>query len=382
VSLLLLCVLPLASSSAASLTWTGAVSSDWNNATNWTPPQVPTSTDTAIINSGTVQVASNAQFYALHLNGGTLGGSFVVRSNSVMNWNNGSLLADGSLTVESNGVLNIATGATKYCDRSLTNHGAVNWTGGVFYLRNNNAAQRGGVVNLGLWEMQGDLALEQYYNNGLEVFSNGGIFRKASGAGVGKFNAILDNQFGAIEVQSGLLSFNRSTPFANGTVHFGISSNGFGRIAVSGTATLAGRLAATLRDGFVPATNTSYQVMTFNAMSGTFTDTSGLDVGFGRSSTPVYTPTSLTLQTHATNTTSFTPVVLSEPKQELNGFSFLFTGDPGTDYTVQFSTNLSQTNWSTLLVTNIPVSPAKVTDSNATDPKRFYRVLRGIDSGP
>ena len=43
---------------------------------------------------------------------------------------------------------------------------------------------------------------------------------------------------------------------------------------------------------------------------------------------------------------------------------------------MQFSTNLSQTNWSTLLVTNIPVSPAKVTDTNPPVGTRFYRVLR------
>ena len=59
---------------SAPITWTGAISSDWNNAANWSPPQVPTSTDTAVINSGTVQVASNAQFYVLQLNGGSLSG--------------------------------------------------------------------------------------------------------------------------------------------------------------------------------------------------------------------------------------------------------------------------------------------------------------------
>src|SRR5262249_848497 len=74
-----------------------------------------------------------------------------------------------------------------------------------------------------------------------------------------------------------------------------------------------------------------------------------------------------------------TPIVLSNPKLESNHFTFLVTGDIGLTYTVQVSTNLSQTNWSTLLVTNIPVSPAKVTDPSPLVARRFYRILR---SGP
>jgi len=126
-----------------------------------------------------------------------------------MNWNGGTLLAGGSLTVESNGVVNLQTGADKYCDGAVTNHGTVNWTAGIFYLRNNSTSLKGSVLNLGIWEMQGDLALNDWYNNGLEVFSNGGIFRKTSGTGIGTFNAVLDNQYGTIEVQSGTLRFNR-----------------------------------------------------------------------------------------------------------------------------------------------------------------------------
>jgi hypothetical protein len=187
---------------------------------------------------------------------------------------------------------------------------------------------------------------------------------------------------GLIEQLSGIWTFGRNFSLTEGTVLFGLAGDTtFGRINLTGTASLAGGLAARLLNGYVPDTNRTFQVMTYGVVSGTFTDTSGLDVGFGRYFTPVYTSTALTLQTHATNYVPVTPVVLSEPKEELDGFSFLFTGDPGTDYTVQFSTDLAQPNWSTLLVTNIPVSPAKVTDPNASAQQRFYRVL-GVSSGP
>jgi hypothetical protein len=194
---------------SAPIVWTGLVSSDWNNPTNWTPQQVPTSSDVAVINSGTVTVATNAQFLALNLNDGSLTGPVVVGTGSILNWSKGFLLPSGSLTVQSNGVLNLQTGGAKYCDGSLTNHGTVNWTGGTFHIRNNNAAQKGQVVNLGLWEMQGDLTLASWHNTGLELFHNGGIFRKASGSGRGIFNAVLDNEFGALEVLSGTLRFDQ-----------------------------------------------------------------------------------------------------------------------------------------------------------------------------
>ena len=57
-------------------------------------------------------------------------------------------------------------------------------------------------------------------------------------------------------------------------------------------------------------------------------------------------------------------------------FGFTANGLAGQNYTVQYSTTLS--NWSTLLVTNAPVSSFQVLDVNATDSHRFYRVLLGF----
>jgi hypothetical protein len=184
---------------------------------------------------------------------------------------------------------------------------------------------------------------------------------------------------GVIEQLSGIWTFGRNFSLTEGTVLFGLAGDAtFGQINLTGTASLAGHLAARLLGGYVPATNRTFQVMSYGVVAGSFTDYTGLDVGSGRAFAPVYTPTSLTLQTYATNSIANpTPIVLSNPKRELNAFSFLFTGVPGTNYTVQFSTNLSQPVWGTLLVTNIPVSPAKVTDTNPPAQTRFYRILRG-----
>ena len=51
-------------------------------------------------------------------------------------------------------------------------------------------------------------------------------------------------------------------------------------------------------------------------------------------------------------------------------------GSIGTNYTLQVSTNVASTNWSTLSSFQLPSSPFSVTDSQATNASRFYRLKR------
>ena len=261
----------------------------------------------------------------------------------------------------------------------MTNFGRVYWSGGTISIMNDASTYLGAVENQlgGLWEVQGDLSLVQWVANNFAYFRNNGTLRKTVGVTTATMDVVFSNQ-GIVEQLSGIWTFGRNFSLTEGTVLFGIGGDSnFGRINLTGTASLAGKLAARLLNGYVPATNRTFQIMSYGVVAGTFTDYSGLDVGSGRAFAPVYTATTLTLQTYATNSTANpTPIVLSNPTKELTGFSFLFTGNPGTTYTVQFTTNLSQPVWSTLLVTNIPVSPAKVTDPTPAIRNRFYRVFR------
>jgi hypothetical protein len=58
-------------------------------------------------------------------------------------------------------------------------------------------------------------------------------------------------------------------------------------------------------------------------------------------------------------------------------FQFLLNGPTGTNFTVQYSTNLGVAFWNTLLVTNSLTSPITILDPNASGPYRFYRALAG-----
>ena len=72
------------------------------------------------------------------------------------------------------------------------------------------------------------------------------------------------------------------------------------------------------------------------------------------------------------------PPVLGTPSWRTNRFQMQFAGASNQNYTMQMSTNLSSTNWISLFVTNSPtVNSFLLTDRNATNKQRFYRILIG-----
>lgn len=85
-----------------------------------------------------------------------------------------------------------------------------------------------------------------------------------------------------------------------------------------------------------------------------------------------------------TVTHSFTLVVNPKPSlsatAKISGtqFQFLLTGAANQNYTLQMSTNLSSANWTSLFTTNSATTNSfLVTDPNATNGQRFYRILIG-----
>jgi len=94
------------------------------------------------------------------------------------------------------------------------------------------------------------------------------------------------------------------------------------------------------------------------------------------------------LPNQSTNTSSSNQVVnfiVTKNSPTLSGgsrltgqrFQFLINGSAGQNFTIQFSTNISLSNWNTLQITNSATSPVTVLDPAATNPARFYRVLLG-----
>jgi hypothetical protein len=74
----------------------------------------------------------------------------------------------------------------------------------------------------------------------------------------------------------------------------------YSQLKVGGLATLDGTLDVSLVNGFTPAANDTFQVLTFGSRIGDFALKSGLDLGNHRVLTPTFNPTNLTLQCEIT----------------------------------------------------------------------------------
>jgi len=98
----------------------------------------------------------------------------------------------------------------------MSNHGRVVHSGGTFSVMNNADLYTGNVVNLGIWEMQGDVTMSDYWGYELARFVNGGKFWKTSGTGNGIIDVKFLNGAGALNVWSGAVQFNNRTQQLDG----------------------------------------------------------------------------------------------------------------------------------------------------------------------
>src|ERR1017187_3265366 len=236
---------------SAILTWNGSTSTDWNNATNWLPQQVPTSADHVIFNSGTLTAPTNGAF-------------------AIMDWKGGSV--SGALTVASGAVLNLGGSGTLNLYGALTNAGTVVVTNtGNLRLWYSPPTYYGAIYNLpgGLFDIQND-QFYLYYAYGPEFFNNAGTLRKSAGSGTTQIYPHVNNT-GLIEADSGTLGFQTIPNLNGGEVRFGLSSlSNFGKINILGNANLAGTVGIALLGGYVPVTNNSFTVLGYGSHTGIF----------------------------------------------------------------------------------------------------------------
>ncbi len=181
--------LALASSQvhSATLTWNGSTSTDWNNATNWLPQQVPTAIDTVVFSSGNLTAPTDGAFVA-------------------MNWTGGNLY--GALTVASGATLYVGGSSALQLYGALTNAGTVVVTNtGNLRLYYGPPTYTGAIYNLagGLFDIQNDQFF-LYNVTGNEFFNNAGTLRKSAGSGTTVIYPIMNNA-GLVDAQTGTISF-------------------------------------------------------------------------------------------------------------------------------------------------------------------------------
>ena len=288
IALCVLCFFPSAAS-ADTIVWTNSAGGNWSVASNWSPNEVPGSSDDAYITTAgvyTVTLDIFASVNSLTL-GGTSGqqtldtaqnvlgldGSSIVNSNGVLRLTYATTYNESWLTISAGGVLDI--GGELDLFGPLTNSGTVNWQAGnvtVYYQPDNG--QFGEIWNGpgGLWDCQTNSSIWPAY--GPEQFYNLGTLRKSAGGGTTSIGVYLSNNGGTVDAQNGTLSLDGGFSLYGGTLNFGISSlTNFGQVYLSGFPVwLDGTLSASLNGGFVPAVGNSFAVLQFSAQAGSFTN--------------------------------------------------------------------------------------------------------------
>jgi Secretion system C-terminal sorting domain len=194
-----------------SITWTGAVSTDWNNAGNWSPNSVPTATDPVIIRNVTNKpvILSGTIANCLRMN---------IEGASILTINSGGTLnvLPTNTTVSNNGI-NIFSNCT------LTNNGTLNGTTTanvrLIVLNDNTTFNNNGTVNL---------------NTPIEAISMGGPNTNLNNNALGSINfqspkgiGTFTGQVGNIISNQGIMNFTGSNYFiVNPTLGLTINNSG------------------------------------------------------------------------------------------------------------------------------------------------------------
>lgn len=231
---LLLCGLPIR---AATIVWTNTAGGNWNATNNWSPNQVPTAADEAVItNAGsyTVTLNANATVASLQLGavsgtqtlhcatttltvngpgligtngaftlaGGTLAGTGTLTVEGRCDWTSGTWQGAGQTTFAPTAIFNLSGSGQKFLrDRMVTIGCNATWSSGQWY------GGYGAVVNL-----QSGATLDVGSESGAPVwagaitFNNAGTIRKSTGIGQGYFNWTVNNG-GLVDAQTGTLGF-------------------------------------------------------------------------------------------------------------------------------------------------------------------------------
>jgi hypothetical protein len=237
--------------SAEVINWTNTSNGNWNTAANWSPNQVPSTNDIAVIaRAGTYTVTLNVNptvaglivggetgtqtvataGHTLTLNGegdvnvsgrlllsGTLSGTNQIRLAGAMTWEYGAIDTNTTLVVSPGGNLTLASAGNhaKPLYGSLTNAGLITWR---MY---GNLSIGGTLHNLAGGVFDAQIENRSIVKSGDNaVIVNAGIFRKSSGIGDLPCGVPLHNS-GTVDTMIGTLTLLDGSVLEPGSTFFG-----------------------------------------------------------------------------------------------------------------------------------------------------------------
>jgi hypothetical protein len=355
------------------ITWSSSAGVDWEVATNWSPSFVPGRNDNVFITQN-VMVALNSPTECASLTLGTetsgpnLAGSGTLTLRKDSFWNSGGMTG-GGLTIVSPGVTLVLSNAfALILGRTLENRGTIVWTGAainmaagvltncpgaLFLARNNASFNLFGAPNR---------------------FDNAGTFRKTSSGNTFLSAGVPFNNYGFADLRSGILVANGGYTSSSGALLncslAGVNAgSGYGQLQSAGAVSLNGALSVDLVNGFSPATNDLFNVVSAGARNGSFS-------GFAFPSNQVTmelsnSATSVIVRTIAVAVQR--PLLLSPALSGSNVILF-WRALSNITYRVDFNSDLNPSNWNALPgdVTSRSNTASKL--DTLTPSNRFYRV--------
>jgi hypothetical protein len=308
--------------------------------------------------------------YVNNAGGAALDGSGTLTINNLMNWTTGTMTGSGRTVIAPGATLKLANPnpSTIVLSRVLENGGVTLWTGsGTFYLSGGIITNRPGAV----FEAQNAASVTPF-NSPFE-FDNAGIFRKSLSTGTTTVGVPFTN-YGTVDLRLGILAANNayaSSPNAVLNCALGGTTAGtnYGQLQVSGPVTLNGALSVALANGFIPATNDTFTLLTAGARNGTFAN-------FYYPSNAVTMQLSNTASSVIVQVTgvSITPPLLLSAAISGTNVLLGWNARSNITYRVEFNPNLASSNWSALAGDVIGSSNFASKLDPLTPSNRFYRL--------
>lgn len=224
-----------------------------------------------------------------------------------------------------------------------------------------------------LFQIQGTAGFN--YQGGAPRFDNAGTFLPSSAGGTTSFYNIALNNYGTITLPVGILSLNAAYSEAtNSVLNFPIGGKTvgttMGQLQVPSGVTLNGNLNLTFTNGFTPAGNDAFSLVTAGAVHGQF-------LNFFYPSNRV----TMVLSNTATSViVTVTNVVPPRPQPILHldsisrttGRLYWFTNYP--DYHLEYNTTLNSNTWAASGLTTVIVGTNLVATNSMSGPQKYYRL--------
>jgi hypothetical protein len=327
------------------------------------------------LNGGAVTANANLTVANLDLvhSSSTLGGTGAVTITTAMNWTAGTMSGSGRTIIPVGATLHAGSTSAIGLQRTLENGGTVLWTGaGGIGLFNGVITNRAG----GLFHAQN--AAQFFFSGGACRFDNAGTFRKSvSTATTTVPSGVPFNNSGTVDLRNGILAANggyvsSSNALLNCALGGTTAGTGYGQLQVAGAVTLNGALSVDLTNGFSPAINDSFTVLTAGTRNGAFANFSypsnAVTMQLSNSPTSVIVGVTDVL-------TAIPQLLLLTPEILGLDLKLTWTSVSNIGYRVEFNPDLSNlTNWTALPGDVIGVSNTASKLDALTPSNRFYRV--------